>query len=192
MENVDWRHLTTGSSGLTGQARSQLNRMLDRPFGRRIKMNCKYRIADKSEIDLLLEMRLEFGKDIHPEYDKKKMEELSIGSYRYIKEHIEKEMYFGFFGEIDNQITCSTSLLIYNYPPLFSASYRTIGHVLNFYTRPQYRNKGCGIGRMEYVKQYAKEINIYKLDLAATKAGYPLYQKCGYIDSERIMEYEIV
>jgi len=25
---VDWRHLTTGSSGLTGQARSQLNRML--------------------------------------------------------------------------------------------------------------------------------------------------------------------
>ena len=31
MENVDWRHLTTGSSGLTGQARSQLNRM----FGQR-------------------------------------------------------------------------------------------------------------------------------------------------------------
>ena len=29
MENVDWRHLTTGSSGLTGQARSQLNRKLD-------------------------------------------------------------------------------------------------------------------------------------------------------------------
>jgi len=29
MENVDWRHLTTGSSGLTGQARSQLNRMFD-------------------------------------------------------------------------------------------------------------------------------------------------------------------
>ena len=32
MENVDWRHLTTGSSGLTGQARSQLNRMLSRRF----------------------------------------------------------------------------------------------------------------------------------------------------------------
>jgi len=32
MENVDWRHLTTGSSGLTGQARSQLNRMLNDSF----------------------------------------------------------------------------------------------------------------------------------------------------------------
>ena len=154
-------------------------------------MNCKYRIADNSEIKLLLEMRLEFVKDIHPEYDHKKMEELSIESYQYIKEHIEKKMYIGFFGEVDNQIACSTSLLIYNYPPLFSSNYRTIGHVLNFYTRSQYRNKGYGIGLMEYVKQYAKENNIYKLDLAATKAGYPLYQKCGFLDAERIMEYEI-
>jgi GNAT superfamily N-acetyltransferase len=154
-------------------------------------MNCQYRIADKSEIDLLLEMRLEFVKDIHPEYDLKKIEELSIGTYQYIKEHITKEMFIGFFGEIDDQIACSTSLLIYNYPPLFSSSYRKIGHILNFYTRPQYRKNGYGIGLMEYVKKYAKENGIYKLDLAATKAGYPLYQKCGYQDAERIMEYEI-
>lgn len=31
MENGDRRHLTNGSSGLAGQARSQLNRMLDTP-----------------------------------------------------------------------------------------------------------------------------------------------------------------
>src|SRR5574344_1260658 len=43
MENVDWRHLTTGSSGLTGQARSQLNRMLDWRFaqGRKMEINAK-------------------------------------------------------------------------------------------------------------------------------------------------------
>jgi ribosomal protein S18 acetylase RimI-like enzyme len=155
-------------------------------------MNCKYRIADKADIDLLLEMRLEFVKDIHPEYDKKKIEELSIGSYQYIKKHIEKDMYIGFFGEVNNQIACSTSLLIYNYPPLFSAIYRKIGHVLNFYTRPQYRNKGYGNGLMEYVKQQAKNYDTYKLDLTATKTGYPLYKKCGFVDSERIMEYEIL
>lgn len=42
MENVDWRHLTTGSSGLTGQARSQLNRMLDGRLRRRgiMKKTC--------------------------------------------------------------------------------------------------------------------------------------------------------
>lgn len=30
MKNVDYRHLTNGSSGLAGQARSQLNRISDR------------------------------------------------------------------------------------------------------------------------------------------------------------------
>lgn len=155
-------------------------------------MQCEYRIVDKSEIGLLLEMRLEFVKDLHPEYDRKKMEELSTGTCQYIKEHIEKGMFVGFLGEVGGQIACSTSLLIYNYPPLFSSNYRKIGHVLNFYTRPQYRGKGYGLGLMEYVKQYAKESDVYKLDLAATKAGYPLYQECGFIDSERIMEYEIV
>jgi len=67
-------------------------------------MNCKYRIANNTEINLLLEMRLEFIKDFFPKYDNIKMEELSIGSYQYIKDHIEKEMYVGFFGEVNNQI----------------------------------------------------------------------------------------
>lgn len=154
-------------------------------------MNCKYRVADKSEIDMLLQMRLEFVKDIHPEYDDNKMNELSVGTYQYIKDHVEKNMYIGFVGEINNQIACSTSLLIYNYPPLFTSAYRKIGHVLNFYTRPQHRNKGYGIGLMEFVKQYAKNINIYKLDLSATNDGYLLYQKCGFLDAQRIMEFEI-
>jgi GNAT superfamily N-acetyltransferase len=155
-------------------------------------MDCVYRIADASEIDLLLEMRLEFVRDIHPEYDMKTVEALSTGSRRYIKEHIEKDMYVGFFGEADGRVACATSLLIYNYPPLFSSDYRKIGHVLNFYTRPQYRHRGYGHGLMECVKSHAKNLGIYKLDLSATEAGYPLYQKCGFRDSERIMEYEVV
>lgn len=154
-------------------------------------MECKYRIADKSEIDRLLEMRLEFVKDIHPEYDNRIMEDLSIGSYQYIREHIEKDKYIGFFGEINHQIACSASLLIYNYPPLFTSEYRKIGHVLNFYTRLQYRSRGYGIGLMKFIKHYAKGINIYKLDLSATEAGYSLYQKCGFQDAERVMEYEV-
>ncbi len=154
-------------------------------------MACKYRIADKSEIDLLFEMRLEFVKDIHPEYNNKLIDEIAIGSYQYIKEHIDKDMYIGFLGEVNDQIVCSTSLLIYYYPPLFSSEYRKVGHVLNFYTRPQYRNRGYGCGLMEFVKQFSKTINIYKLDLSATNAGYALYQKCGFIDAERIMECEV-
>ena len=48
MENVDWRHLTTGSSGLTGQARSQLNRMLD--------ARCAGGKKDKMELNELVKL----------------------------------------------------------------------------------------------------------------------------------------
>lgn len=154
-------------------------------------MNCAYRLAEKTEIDSLLEMRLEFVKDIHPEYDQQKMDELSGASRNYITEHMREEMYVGFFGEVDNKIVCSTSLLIYSYPPLFSSDYRKIGHVLNFFTKKEYRHNGFGIGLMEYVQRYAKETGLYKLDLTATQSGYPLYKKCGFNDAERIMEFEI-
>ena len=48
MENVDWRHLTTGSSGLTGQARSQLNRMLARRCARGGKVRRNDSIYEKT------------------------------------------------------------------------------------------------------------------------------------------------
>jgi GNAT superfamily N-acetyltransferase len=154
-------------------------------------VSCKFRIANRNEIDKLLEMRLEFVKSVHPEYDSQKMDELSAASLKYIKEHIDKNMYAGFFGEVDKTIVCSTSLLIYHYPPLFSSQYRKIGHLLNFYTREEHRHRGYGLALMEYVKQYAKSIGIYKLDLSATVSGYSLYQKCGFTDAVRIMEFEV-
>lgn len=154
-------------------------------------MSCKFRIAHENEIDKLLEMRLEFVKNVHPEYDSKKMDELSGASLKYIKEHIDKNMYIGFFGEVDNTIVCSTSLLLYHYPPLFSSQYRKIGHLLNFYTRKEYRHRGYGLALMEYVKQYARNNDIYKLDLAATVSSYPLYQKSGFTDAVRFMEFEV-
>lgn len=154
-------------------------------------MGCIYRMLDKSEIDLLSTLRLEFVKDVHPEYDDRKMEAIAIGTYRYIKEYVEKDMYIGFVGEVDNQIACSASLLIFNFPPLFSSNYRRIGYVINFYTRLQFRNKGYGSGLMEYIKDYSKAIGLYKLELSATKAGYPLYQKCGFLDAESYMEYQL-
>ncbi|MCK9169547.1 MAG: GNAT family N-acetyltransferase [Treponema sp.] len=154
-------------------------------------MDCTFRTADPDEIDKLLMMRIEFVKDIHPEYDENKINELKTGSYKYIKEHMQNNSYTGFFGEVNNEIVCSTSLLIYTYPPLYSSEYRKIGHVLNFYTRKKFRNLGYGKAMMECVKEYGKAYDFYRLDLSATEAGYPLYRKCGFRDSERIMDYEL-
>ena len=64
MENVDWRHLTNGSSGLTGQARSQLNRMLGSRLRRsKKKMKIyKYLSINKNTISSLIENYFYFSK----------------------------------------------------------------------------------------------------------------------------------
>jgi len=66
MENVDWRHLTTGSSGLTGQARSQLNRMLERRL-RRAKKKKEIVIMRKSIVayNISIDKPLEKSKYFH-------------------------------------------------------------------------------------------------------------------------------
>ena len=151
-------------------------------------MECKMRIADDTEIDLLVDLRIKFVKDIHPEYTINKINELTVATKKYINEQYNKNMYVGFIGEVESEIVCTTALLIYDYPPLYSQEYRKIGHVLNFFTDKKYRRKGFGIKMMDFVKEYSKHNNIYKLDLSATEDGYELYKKCGYSDSERNME----
>jgi len=47
--------------------------MLERPFGPRKKMECKIRIANEDEISLLVNLRIQFVKELHPEYCEKKV-----------------------------------------------------------------------------------------------------------------------
>lgn len=109
-------------------------------------MECYFRTTDE--------------RDIHPEFDGERIGVIAGGVGKYIRDYIDKGMYVGFLGILDTEIVCSTALLVYDYPPLFSDKNRKIGHVLNFYTKREFRGK-----------------------------GYSLYKKCGYFDSERCMEY---
>jgi GNAT superfamily N-acetyltransferase len=165
--------------------------MLERPCGPRKKMECKIRIANEDEISLLVNLRIQFVKELHPEYCEKKVKELEVATKNYIEEHYKKSLYVGFIGEVNNKTVCTSGILIYNYPPLYSQEYRKIGHVLNFFTLKEHRKKGYGVIMMDYIKEYAKINNFYKIDLTSTEAGYGLYKKCGFIDSERNMEFAL-
>lgn len=151
-------------------------------------MECKIRIADEKEIDLLVDLRIQFVKDLHPEYSNARINDLIVATTRYITEKYNNNMYVGFIGEAGSEIACTTALLIYDYPPLYSQEYRKIGHVLNFLTVKKFRRNGFGMKMMNFVKEYSTQNNFFKLDLSATEDGCKLYRKCGYSDSERNME----
>lgn len=154
-------------------------------------MECKIRMATVQEIDLLVDLRMQFVLDLHPEYDAGKVSELTAATKRYIETHFAQGRYVGFIGEVNHEPACTAALLQYEYPPLYSHETRKIGHVLNFFTIKKYRRNGLGIQLMDFIKDYAKRNAFHKLDLSATEDGYDLYKKCGFADSVRNMELEL-
>lgn len=151
--------------------------------------SCLYAVVGENRISELAELRDEFIRELHPELSPAKFDEIKAGSRSYIEWLLTDEAYVGFIGVVDSTIVCTAALLVYRLPPLASAEARKIGHVLNFYTRPTYRNKGYGRGLMEYVQEYGREHGFSRLFLNATDEGYPLYRKCGFTDAPKAMEF---
>ena len=136
-------------------------------------------------LETLVDLRIEFIKDIHPEYGNKLIKKIYDSTIKYFKELFNDNSYIGFLGlNADNQIICTAGLLISFFPPLNTESCRKIGHILNFYTKPEYRKKGYGMNLMNYIKKVAREEGINKLVLNATKMGFSLYKKSGFIEPE--------
>ena len=154
-------------------------------------MACTYHVASSENLDLLVQMRVEFIQDMHPEYSDEKMKERRSGVEAYVATQYASGSYIGFWGENDGTVVCSGALLVYHLPPLNGKEGRKIGHVLNFFTRKEHRKKGYGLGLMSFMKEYARDHGFSRLFLNATEDGYPLYVKAGYTDANRAMEFNI-
>jgi len=136
-------------------------------------------------LKILVDLRIEFIKDIHPEIDLKLLEKIKKTTFTYFNELINNNSYIGFMGTNENsENVCTAGLLIYYLPPLNNENYRKIGHVLNFYTKPAYRKKGIGLKLMNFIKNTAKDEKINRLVLNSTKMGFPIYKKAGFIEPE--------
>ena len=58
------------------------------------------------------------------------------------------------------------------------------GEVLSVYTEPEYRGKGLCTKLMQNLIAYGKERGLGRVDLSATKDGYPIYSKMGFVEKE--------
>ncbi|MBP3422064.1 MAG: GNAT family N-acetyltransferase [Lachnospiraceae bacterium] len=59
------------------------------------------------------------------------------------------------------------------------------GEVLSVYTEPEYRGKGLCTQLIRNLVDYGKKRGLGRVDLSATKEGYPIYAKVGFVDKEQ-------
>lgn len=83
-------------------------------------------------------------------------------------------------------IGCATICYIYLMPTFDHPGGRR-AHIMNVYTRKEYRRQGIAIQMMHMLIEEAKQRGVTELSLDATEDGKPLYEKCGFSASEESM-----
>jgi GNAT superfamily N-acetyltransferase len=142
----------------------------------------KLRILGPDEQDLLTQLRIDFIGDIKPFADTGARDEIAAATRHWVISHLETGRLLGYAGFAGGRPACCGYLLLYELPPLAAATPRQVGHVLNFFTYPEFRCRGYGRQLMGFIKNDARERGLFRLFLNATRMGEHLYRQCGFAE----------
>jgi ribosomal protein S18 acetylase RimI-like enzyme len=148
-------------------------------------MEIEFKKVGIEYLEMLVDLRMEFLQDIHPKVDLQLLDKIQKATLTYFNDLFKNNSYIGFIGtNNDGEAVCTAGLLLYYLPPLNNENHRKIGHVLNFYTKPEYRKKGIGLKLMNYLKDIAADEKINRLVLNSTEMGLSMYKKAGFLEPE--------
>lgn len=141
-----------------------------------------YRMADKNDIEKLVNIRISYLKEDFGEISDESFKTICESLPEYFVKHLNNDI-FAFIAENDDIVVSSAFLLIVEKPanPCFVTG--KIGNVLNVYTVPGHRRKGSAGRLMDMLINFGREKNIDYIELKATDVGYPLYKKLGFVEN---------
>lgn len=146
-------------------------------------MQIAFRTLKADDVDYIVQQRVEFILDLHPEMDSMAIEKLELSSRLYFEDQQRKNCYTGIVGEVAASAVCCAGILHYDLPPL-TADTRKTGHILNFFTYPEHRRKGYASAMMNYIIELAVKEGFERLFLNATEMGETLYRKFGFCEQK--------
>lgn len=137
--------------------------------------------ADKGDVDELVELRIAYLSEDDGPLDHSVVERIERGLPGYYIEHLSRDLHAYVIREGGSIVSCA--LLLVTEKPM-SPAFITgkTGTVLNVYTRPESRRKGCARHLMESLLRDAQEMDLSVVELKATEDGYPLYLSVGFTD----------
>lgn len=146
------------------------------------------KICTKDDIQDCMDIRLEMLKEVnhlpdHYEYDTFFIE----NSYK----HFLSDSQITVFSMVDDKIAGCATLCLLVMMPTFDHPTGKRGHLMNVYTRKEYRHQGIGKEMVQFLIDWAKENGLTEISLDSTEAGRILYKSCGFQDSEECMVLNI-
>ena len=147
-------------------------------------MDVKIRIATKDDIELLMSSRFEMLRVVNNLSD----------DYEYSDEMINESRDYFLNGDHitvlamdgDMVIGCA-SMSFVRIMPTFDHPTGKRAHLMNVYTKSEYRRQGIARKMVELLIEEARKKGATEISLDSTESGRPLYKSLGFTDSTECM-----
>ena len=146
-------------------------------------MNIIFDEASKDDIKELVRLRIAYMIDDFGGVSDHERECMEKQLPDYFNRKLGNEL-IAFIAKDDNRIVSVAYLHIIEMPANSILLNGLYGEVLNVYTEPKYRGKGLCTQLIKNLIEYGKKRGLGRVDLSATKEGYPIYKKVGFVDKE--------
>ena len=147
-----------------------------------------YRKTTKADMKILMKLRLEMLREVNGlsgeyEYD----ENFIFESRRYFESGEQTTVIAS-----DGETLVGCASLSYTWiMPTFSHPTGNRAHLMNVYTRADYRRRGISKKMVEILIDEAKGNGVTEISLDATKMGRPLYESLGFKASDSCMVMDL-
>lgn len=147
-----------------------------------------YRKTTKADMKILMKLRLEMLREVNGlsgeyEYD----ENFIFESRRYFESGEQTTVIAS-----DGETLVGCASLSYTWiMPTFSYPTGNRAHLMNVYTRADYRRRGISKKMVEILIDEAKENGVTEISLDATEMGRPLYESLGFKASDSCMVMDL-
>jgi len=147
-----------------------------------VKDQIRLRKATEKDIDILIENRLIFLKEIHGDPTEEFAARLKNNLRVYFKRALLTEEYISWLAEIGDKPVGFSGMVIREQPGNFDLPNGKSGYILNIFTVKEFRNNGIASLLMEKLIGEARRKNLDRVELRATSDGERVYRKIGFTE----------
>ena len=154
-------------------------------------MDITYRLANESDFEDLIRLRLAYLHADFGDLDPHDVQEIEAQLPDYFHAHLGKDLYAQ-AAFCDGAMVGTCWLLAVEKPASVAFLHGRTGAIFNVYVDPAYRKRGIARKLMLRLIESARELRLDRLELRATAMGFNLYRSIGFVEDEsshRAMNY---
>jgi hypothetical protein len=137
--------------------------------------------ADSSNIELLVDYRVEFGIELHGMQSPEVIAELRKHLSDYYHKALSDGTYISCYAKSGNSIAGIGGLIIRHETGNFKNPSGVVGYFTGMFTSPAFRQKGVCSTILKLLIERAAIKGVHAFELHATKQGEPVYIKSGFV-----------